>query len=72
MTLKKTFEGDLKNMELTWGTAESEAKDRLSWQKRNGCIFLNGYKQQKKKNLFFFNSIFVTFIQKSVSVIVCN
>ena len=27
MTLRKTFEGDLKKMELTWGTAESEAKD---------------------------------------------
>ena len=42
MTLRKTFEGDLKKMELTWGTAESEAKDRLSWRKRNGCIVLNG------------------------------
>ena len=27
MTLRKTFEGDFKKMELTWGTAESEAKD---------------------------------------------
>ena len=41
MTLRKTFEGDLKKMELTWGTAESEAKDRKSWRKRNGCIVLN-------------------------------
>ena len=41
MTLK-TFEGDFKKMELTWGTAESEAKDRISWRKRNGCIILNG------------------------------
>ena len=31
MTLRKTFEGDLKRMELTWGTAESEAKDRDLW-----------------------------------------
>ena len=31
MTLRKTFEGDLKNMELTWGTAEGEAKDRSLW-----------------------------------------
>ena len=49
MTLRKPFEGDLKKMELTWGTAESEAKDRLSWRKRNGCIILNGQRQQKKK-----------------------
>ncbi len=42
MTLRKTFEGDLKKMELTWETTESEAKDRLSWRKRNGCIILNG------------------------------
>ena len=41
MTLRKTFEGDLKKMELTWGTAESKAKDRISWGKRNGCIILN-------------------------------
>ncbi len=26
MTLRKAFEGDLKKMELTWGTAEREAK----------------------------------------------
>ncbi len=31
MTLRKTFEGDLKKMSLIWGTAESEAKDRISW-----------------------------------------
>ena len=29
-------------MEMTWGTAESEAKDRNSWRKRNDCIILNG------------------------------
>ena len=42
MTLRKTFEGDLKKMELTWGTAESEAKDRSLWRKRNGCIIPSG------------------------------
>ncbi len=42
MTLRKTFEGDLKKMVLTWGTAESEAKDRSLWRKRNGCIIPNG------------------------------
>ncbi len=31
MTLRKTF----KKMELTWGTAEREAIDRISWRKRN-------------------------------------
>ena len=42
MTLRKTFDGDLKRMELTWGTAEREAKDRRSWRKRSSCIILNG------------------------------
>ena len=31
MTMRKTFKGDLKRMELTWETAEKEAKDRISW-----------------------------------------
>ena len=30
MTLRKTFEVDLKKMELTWGTAETEVKERHS------------------------------------------
>ena len=38
MTLRKTFEGDFKKMELTWGTAESEAKDRSLWRKRNAAL----------------------------------
>ena len=42
MTLRKTFEGDFKKMEPTLGTAEREAKERISWRKRNGCIILNG------------------------------
>ncbi len=42
MTLRKTFEGDLKMMELIWGTAEREAKERHSWRKRSSCIILNG------------------------------
>ncbi len=42
ITRRKTFVGDFKKIELTWGTAESEAKDRISWRKRNGCIILNG------------------------------
>ena len=48
MTLRKTFEGDLKKMELTWGTAESEAKDRSLWRKRNWSIIPNGQTEQKK------------------------
>ena len=31
MTLKKTFEGDLIKMELTWGMSEREANERISW-----------------------------------------
>ena len=42
MTLRKTFEGDLNKMELTWETTEREAKDRRSWKKRSSCIILNG------------------------------
>ena len=34
--------GRLKMMKLTWGTAERETKDVISWRKRNGYIFLNG------------------------------
>ena len=41
MTLK-TFEGDFKKMELTWGTAEREAKERRSWRKRSSYTILNG------------------------------
>ena len=37
----KRKQGVFKKMELTWGTAESEAKDRNSWRKRNSCIILN-------------------------------
>ena len=29
-------------MELTWGTAEREAKDRISRRKWNGCFIPNG------------------------------
>ncbi len=35
---KMTFQGDLKKMELTWGTAKREAKERISWRKRSGYI----------------------------------
>ena len=42
MTLKKTFEGNFKKIELTWGTAEKEAKERHSWRKRSSCIILSG------------------------------
>ena len=42
MTLRKTFEEDFKKDELTWGTAEREAKERNSWRKRSDCIILNG------------------------------
>ena len=58
MTLRKTFEGDLKKMELRCGTAESEAKDRISWRKGNGCFILNGKRQQKKNSSTFFNIVF--------------
>ncbi len=39
---KKTFEGDFKKIELTWGAAEREAKELHSWRKRSSCIILNG------------------------------
>ncbi len=42
-------QGDFKKMELTWGTAESEAKNRSLWRTRNGSIIPNGQKEQKKK-----------------------
>ncbi len=36
---EKTLEGDFKNMKLTWGTAEREAKE-INSRKRSGCIIL--------------------------------
>ncbi len=42
MTLRKGFEGHFKKVELSWGTAEREAKQKNSWRKRSGCIILNG------------------------------
>ncbi len=42
MTLRKTCEGDLKKMELTCGTAESEARDRSLWRGRNVSIIPTG------------------------------
>ncbi len=41
MTLRKTFGADFKKILLTWGTAEREAKDRISWEKKRDCIILN-------------------------------
>ncbi len=40
LNLRKIFVRDFKKMELTWGTAEREAKERISWRKKRGCIIL--------------------------------
>ncbi len=45
--MNETFEEDFKKMDLTLGMAEREAKERISWRKRCGCIIHNG---QKNKN----------------------
>ncbi len=39
---EKTFEVNFEKIELTWGTAEREAKERHSWRKMSICIILNG------------------------------
>ncbi len=49
MTLRKTFEGDFKKIELTWGSVERESKDRISWRIKSGSIIHNGLRQTKKK-----------------------
>ncbi len=49
MTHRRTFEGDIKKMELAWGTAEREAKEKNSWRNMSGCIILNGQMQKKNK-----------------------
>ena len=54
MTPRKTFEGDFKKMELPWGTAEREAKERHSWRNRSNCIILNGYIKKKKNDFNIF------------------
>ena len=41
MTLRKTFEGDLKKMELTLGMIERAGKERHSWRKRRRYIIIN-------------------------------
>ncbi len=47
MTLRKTFKGDLKQMELTWGTArERVAKEKISW--RSGYIILNVRRKKRR------------------------
>ena len=51
MTLRKTLEGDFKNMKLTCGTAEKGAKERILWRKRSCCIILNGLTQRKNYQL---------------------
>ncbi len=48
-TLRKTFEGDFKKMELTWVTAEREAKERYSQRKRSRCIILKPFKSNKRR-----------------------
>ena len=40
MTLRKTFEGDLKKMELTWGSVEREAK-RENFKERRRIIYFD-------------------------------
>ena len=52
MTQRKTFKGDFKKIEPTFGTAEREAKERISWRKKSGCIILNGWIQRKTKKTF--------------------
>ncbi len=40
MTLRKTFDGDFKKMELTWGTAERGTKERYPWRRGVTALFL--------------------------------
>ncbi len=53
-------------MELTWGTAEREAKEGHSWKKRSSCIILKRQKQSKKKNRFFIQ----TFLQAGELILI--
>ncbi len=49
MTLTKTLEGDLKKMELKWGTAKSVAKDRNSCQKKMAAISLMDRRNKRRR-----------------------
>ncbi len=51
MKTKNDPEAVIKKLELTSGTAEREAKDRISWRKKKGCIILNGQTQRKQDEL---------------------
>ena len=48
MTLRKTFEGDFKKTELTWGTAENEAKDRILGEKGMAELSLTKATKEEK------------------------
>ncbi len=45
-------------MELTQGTVNGEAKDRISWRKRSYFIILNGYIDAKKKDVKKFRNVY--------------
>ena len=49
MTPRKTFEGDFKKMELIWGTAERQAKERHSWRKKYKIVNINFFRHSISK-----------------------
>ncbi len=49
MNLRKSFEGDLKKMELTWGTAESEAKKEIHGEKEMAALSLMDRRNKRRR-----------------------
>ncbi len=48
MTWRQSTEKDLFNLELTWGEAEKQAKDRTSW--RNKVAVFSGLQSPKERH----------------------
>ena len=55
MTLRKNFENDFKNMDLTWGMAERDKQKRNSWRK--SLAVLSSMDRRKKKEKLSVNEI---------------
>ncbi len=52
MTLRKSFQGDFKKIELTLGTAERKAKERIVWKKGVAALSSMDSKERRRKNLY--------------------
>ncbi len=57
MTLRKTFEGDLKKMELTWGTAKGKQKRDIHGEKGVAALSLLDRRNQRRRRCFIWTNL---------------